>query len=140
MNLLFVCKHNRFRSKVAEALFRHHYKGDNVSTKSAGLIASLMHPYIPRNVVQILKRRGISIRDDGARRIEPFLLKWADNIIIVANDLEISMFKDRDFIHGKKVFVWPITDCSENDMRGIEWRINEIEKNVIDLVKIVNSK
>ena len=138
MNLLFVCKHNRFRSKAAEALFRHHYKGESVKTKSAGLIADIMHPYVGRNVFLVLKGKGISIRDDGAKRVDDFILKWADKIVIVADNVSPDMFRGKDFIAGKPIIFWDIPDVSENDMNGIIRRVNEIEKRVLELIKSLN--
>ena len=37
-NILFVCKYNRFRSKIAEAYFNKINKNKLVSVKSAGII------------------------------------------------------------------------------------------------------
>ena len=139
MNLLFICKHNQFRSKVAEALFRHYYKGEKVKTKSAGLITDFRFPYTGRGVMQVMRAKGISIRDDGARKLDSFLLKWADNVIIVADDVVPGMFRNKEMIQGKKVIIWPVKDVSERDIPGIERKVNEIERNIIDLVKIIDS-
>ena len=139
MNILFVCRHNRFRSKVAEAVFRHNYKGAEVKTKSAGLAVDIMHPYIARNVVLALKEKGISVRDDGAKRIDSFILKWADKIIIVADNVSPNMFKDKELIDGKQIIQWDISDTSESDFEGIKKRINKIEKLTLDLIKMVEN-
>jgi len=120
---------------VAEALFRHHYKGDSVKTKSAGLIGDIMHPYIPRNVMLVLRGKGVSVRDDGAKRIDDFILKWADKIVIVADNVSPDMFRGKDFIAGKPIILWGISDVSENDVNGIIRRVNEIEKRVLELIK-----
>ncbi len=135
MNILFVCKHNRFRSKVAEALFKHHYKGDFVRVKSAGTIVDLMHPYVARSVHTVLKEKGISVRDDGAVKLDSFLLKWADKIIIVADNVSPDMFRDKEMIGSKPVAFWPIGDTSESDAEGIRKRVNDIEWYVLELVK-----
>ena len=37
-SILFVCKYNRFRSRVAEAYFKKINKNKNISVKSAGII------------------------------------------------------------------------------------------------------
>ncbi|MEM4259496.1 MAG: low molecular weight phosphatase family protein [Candidatus Pacearchaeota archaeon] len=137
MNILFVCKHNRFRSKVAEALFRHYYKGDSVRVKSAGTIIDLMHPYVARNVHLVLRERGISIRDDGAVKLDSFLLKWADRIIIVANNVSPDMFKDKEILGNKPVSFWHIGDASESDIEGIRRRVSEIERCVVELLKML---
>ncbi len=135
MNILFVCKHNRFRSKVAEALFRHYYKKDDVKTKSAGLIVDVMKPYINRNVVLVMKDKGISMRDDGAKKIDDFILKWADKIIITADNVAPEMFKGKEFMKGKPIEFWDISDTSESDVKGIAVRVNLIERKVLDLIK-----
>lgn len=138
MNILFVCKHNRFRSKVAEALFRHHYRGESVRVKSAGLAIDIMHPYVARTVMSEMKQRGVSMRDDGAVKIDSFLLKWADRLIIVANNVSPDMFRDKEMIQGKPVTFWDIADVSESDASGIKRKVNDIELNVLALVKTLN--
>lgn len=135
MNLLFVCKHNRFRSKVAEALFRYHYKGDKIATKSAGLAIDVMHPYVSRNVLSFLRGKGISLRDEGAKKLDDFVLKWADKIVIVADNVSPDMFRGAEFIRGKPIIFWNIQDVSESDVPGIKKRINEIEKRVLELIE-----
>ncbi len=135
MNILFVCKHNRFRSKVAEALFRHHYKGEIAKVKSAGIAIDIMHPYVARAVMSEMRQRGISMRDEGAVKIDSFLLKWADRLIIVANNVSPDMFRDKEMIQGKPVTFWDIPDVSETDVQGIRKRVNDIELNVLALVK-----
>ena len=132
MNILFVCKHNRFRSKVAEAFFRHHYKGNSVKAKSAGTVLDLMNPYIARNVTRIMRDKGISMRDDGAVRIDSFILNWANKIIIVGDNVASEMFKDKD------VAFWPIGDASEEDVETISRRVDEIEKKIIEFTNSLN--
>ena len=138
MNILFICKHNRFRSKVAEALFRYHYKGDSVKAKSAGLTIDVMRPYVSRNVQSALKEKGVSIRDDGALKIDSFMLKWADRAIIVADNISPDMFRDKEMLGNKPVDFWGISDCSETDISGICKRVDEIEKKVLELIKTLN--
>ena len=138
MNLLFVCKHNRFRSKVAEALFRYYYKGDSVKTKSAGTIVDLMHPYVSRAVHSVLREKGVSIRDDGAVKLDSFMLKWADRIIIVADNISPDMFRDREMIGDKPVAFWAIRDVSETDIDGIRKKTDEIEQRILEMIKTLN--
>jgi protein-tyrosine-phosphatase len=128
MNILFVCKHNRFRSKVAEALFRHHYKGESVHVRSAGIMLDFMHPYMGRNAVHVLRNKGILLRDDGIRKMDGFLLNWADRVIIVADNVA------PEYVRNKPVIVWHIKDASEHDVNDIARRIDEIERNVLELI------
>lgn len=126
MNILFVCKHNRFRSKVAEAFFKHYYKGNSVKAKSAGTVLDLMNPYIARNVNRIMRDKSIPMRDDGAVKVDTFILNWANKIIVVGDNVASEMFKDKD------VVLWPIGDASENDVEMISRRVDEIEKKVLE--------
>jgi protein-tyrosine-phosphatase len=123
---------------VAEALFRHNYKGESVKTKSAGLAVDIMHPYIGRNVALVLRGKGVSMRDDGAKKIDDFILKWADKIVIVADNVSPDMFRGKVFIAGKPVIFWDISDVSENDVNGITRRVNEIERRVLEMIKGLN--
>src|SRR3990172_5316899 len=140
MNILFVCKHNRFRSKVAEALFRHCYKGDSVRVKSAGVIIDMMHPYVSRGAYSVLRERGISLRDDGAVALDSFLFKWADKIIIVADNVSPDMFRNKELLENKSVKIWPVQDVSETDIEGIRRKINEIEKKDGEFVNTLSVK
>jgi protein-tyrosine-phosphatase len=90
-----------------------------------------MRPYIGRNIVRIMREKGISIQDDGARKIDDFMLKWADRIIIVGDNVVPEMLRE---FKGKVIAIWLIRDISENDLPGIERRIDEIEGKVKALV------
>jgi len=48
MKILFVCKHNRFRSKVAEAFFNKLKKNKKIKAESAGLVLDKLRPYIEK--------------------------------------------------------------------------------------------
>jgi protein-tyrosine-phosphatase len=123
---------------VAEALFRHHYKGDSVRVRSAGLAIDIMHPYVARAVHDVMLGKSVSLRDDGAVKLESFLLKWADKLIIVADNVSPDMFRDREMIQGKPVTFWNISDASDSDAQGIRRRVDDIEKNVLELIKTLN--
>ncbi len=53
MNILFVCKWNRFRSKVAEALFNQLNKNSKNNAKSGGLFPG--HP-MDRQIINAGKK------------------------------------------------------------------------------------
>ena len=59
VNILFVCRYNRFRSRIAEAYFNKINKNKNVKAKSAGLIKG--SPLNPRTV-KVAKKFGLDIR------------------------------------------------------------------------------
>lgn len=126
MNILFICKHNRFRSKVAEALFKKYASKDNV--KSAGMKLDIGFPYVAPVVKEVLKEYGIKHVEDKPQLINKQLIGWAEKIIVVADDVSPDNFP-RD-----KIEVWSIQDCHQDDEEGIRFRVNDIEKRIKKIV------
>jgi protein-tyrosine-phosphatase len=115
--VLFICRHNRFRSKVAEAFFKNLDWEDEV--RSRGLVKDID---VSENVIRAMKKRGVEIEDKKSRILEKEDIGWADLIIIVADNVKLKL--------DKKVLVWKISDVSQDDIAGINKRIDEIEKRV----------
>jgi len=129
MNILFVCKGNRFRSKVAEAVFNKLNKDRRHKARSAGIIKG-------RPVASIVKKcaRKLGYTIKGSpRTIDISLLKWQDRIIIVADEIPPTIFEGIDNL-VKDIIVWKIPDSmstNENELTNI---MVKIEKKVKDLV------
>src|SRR3989338_89873 len=90
MKILFVCKHNVFRSRVAEEYFNKINKNKNIEATSMGII---MGGGPDREQIEIAQKLlGIEIikRKPMALTI-PAMLK-ADIIIVVANDIPKGLF------------------------------------------------
>lgn len=132
MNILFVCKHNRFRSKVAEALFLRYNKNKKIKVKSAGVSLDMMRPFVAQSAHDEMGKRGIRIDDDQAHSVNSEVLKWADRIVIVADNILSDGFSKN------KVEVWKIKDTSQEDLKGIKKIVDSIDRKVRDLVKKVN--
>ena len=128
MNLLFVCKFNRFRSKVAEAIFLKLNEDETVEVKSAGLLIDLMRPYVAPNVRKALEKRGYNVVNETSRRIDDYLLGWADRIVIVADNVSADLFPKG------KTEVWGIGDCDEGDEEKIGEIVGKIEVKVRSLI------
>ncbi len=128
MKLLFICKHNRFRSKVAEALFNK-YAGPMHQAKSAGVILDPLFPYVAASVKNVLRERGISMVVDEPSLVSQDLLFWAEKIIVVADNVDLSAFPP------DKTERWSIADCSQDDLSAIELRVRDIDGRVRDLLK-----
>jgi len=115
MNILFVCKYNRFRSKVAEAYFKKVNKDSNVVVKGAGLIPNYT---IDEEIFNSTRESGLEISREPLG-VDYNLVLWADKIIIVANNIPISIFdeivKPGD---GKEIIHWKIEDASPGDVDG----------------------
>ena len=132
MKILFICKHNRFRSKIAEAYFNKINK--KIKAISAGLIKGKPTPL---NTVKTAKRLGIKI-SRKTKPIEESLLESKDlkYIIITADDVPKQIFNR----FNKKLIVWKIKDASALNFKDIEKRIKEIIRKVSQLNKNLKEK
>ena len=135
MKILFICKHNKFRSKVGEAIFNKLNKNKKIIAESAGIIGS-ENP-TPDSVVEVLKEKGYRVARMDARRVDSVKIKYYDVLIIVADNVDPLFFKDS--FKGKIVW-WKITDCMDTNIDGIKKRVDEIEVKVRELVKELKDK
>ena len=122
--VLFVCKHNRFRSKVAEAFFKKYNKKPGVKAESA----AIKPDYIPvsKNVVKALKEIGINKVNRKPRKLNSKILNKADLVVVVADDV------NRKF--SKKIIVWKIKDTNQSNFSEILKITKEIKKRVLNLL------
>jgi len=118
MNILFICKYNRFRSKIAEACFNKINKNKKIKVKSAGIIQGF--PVNP-NVISIAKEFGLKI-NPHPHGISSKLLKWQDKIIVVADDVPIQILNK----YKKEIIVWKIKDTKEDNKEAIRKIIKSI--------------
>ena len=102
-NILFVCKYNIFRSKVAEAYSKK--VSANINVKSAGLIAEGIPLY--ENEKRILKENDLILSKTSTCLSKP-LLDWADTIVIIANDIPKKVLMRKD--SKRDIRVWKIRD------------------------------
>jgi protein-tyrosine-phosphatase len=118
MNILLVCKYNRFRSKIAEAFFK---KNTSHDVKSAGIIKGLP---IDDEILLCADKFGLKLSRE-IRTLDWATLNWQDMIIIVANNVPKKLFED---IHqAKDVRVWKIPDTIGIDSR-------------IEVIKLIDEK
>lgn len=152
MKILFICKHNRFRSKVAETIFNKlnknkpfleglkpgkspwgKIKTKKINAESAG-ISGHENP-TAENVIKVLKNKGYEIKNIIPRRVDFSTINNYDLLVIDADNVDPLFFKDS--FKGKIIW-WKISDCDEKDIKGIKERVDEIEEKVKGLVKEMN--
>ena len=133
MKVLFICKHNKFRSKVGEAIFNKLNKNKKIISESAGIIGS--EHKTPESVVKILKEKGYRVSRMNAKRVDSAKINNYNLLIIVADNVNPLFFKES--FKGKIIW-WKISDCIDTDIEGIKKRVDEIEKKVRELVKELN--
>ncbi len=125
--ILFVCKHNRFRSKIAEAFFNKINKNKKFRAYSAGVFKGFP---VHNNVISVGKKLGIYI-NKKTKGLSERLVKDMDTIIIVADDIPTSLFKNKT----KKIIKWKIPDANQADKNRILFISNKIKNKVKNLVK-----
>ncbi|MCH7568197.1 MAG: hypothetical protein IIA87_02135 [Nanoarchaeota archaeon] len=127
--ILFVCRYNRFRSVIAEALFKKLNKNKNIKVKSAGIIKGSP---IGINVRYLAKEFKLKIKKYPQGLTSP-LMKWQNVTIIVGNDIHPSLF-DKNKKFGKQVIIWKIPDAKTNNIKEIIEIANLIEKKIKEFV------
>jgi len=151
VNILFICKHNRFRSKIAEAFFNKYINKLNDAkinkdkkeknkikkhkARSRGVIKDID---VAENVIRVSKEKGIKLSSKKSVKLAKEDIKWANVIIIVANNVNInSVCLNKEDLKGKKIIKWKISDINQGDYEGILKRAEAIEKRIKKLVSIL---
>lgn len=125
--ILFVCKYNLFRSKIAELYFNKLNRNKKIKAMSAGLIK--LDKRLPKNDPSyfIAKRFGFNL-NALPKTIDKKILKEQDLIIIVANDLSKSFISNENL--DSKLIFWDIPDETKKDETNIISIINKIKEHV----------
>ena len=124
MNILFICKHNRFRSKIAESIFNKLNKNWSNESKSAGIIPG-SYP-LDKTEVQAAKELDIKL-ERKPRVIEEELLKWSNILIVVADDVPKETCSKYEK-EGRKIEFWDVEDLKVDDKekaKGIILKIKD---------------
>jgi len=136
MNILFVCKWNRFRSNSAEAIFNTLNKNPKHKAKSAGLFPGVP---VTKDIISAGKKIGVKITKKQ-QGITHKLMMWSDIIIIVANDIPPSIFVQLKKNDGKKIVVWKIRDVVGKNVDKRANALKKIKNNVEILLKNLDKK
>ncbi|HOF44014.1 MAG: Protein ArsC [Candidatus Diapherotrites archaeon ADurb.Bin253] len=135
MNILFVCKYNRFRSRVAEAYFNQINTKKNIKAFSRGVIRG-DYP-LNRTEVAISKKCGLDI-SGKPKGLEIELLKKIDLIVIVADNVPKEVFYTT---FKGRIIHWRIRDIEHGDGKDlIERKVKRIMAKVRKLLKILDKE
>ena len=132
MNILFVCKYNRFRSQIAESYFRKINKNKSIKADSAGMIRG-DYP-LDRLQVSIAGRLGVKIGGKRPKAFDTNLLRRQDIIIIAADNVPKSIFKYKGR-YIQRIIEWKIPDEENGIIRNNERIIRMVKEKVEDLVR-----
>jgi len=130
MKILFVCKYNRFRSKVAEAYFNKVNPNKFLKTDGAGIFGG----WSPLDKLQVKIAKKYGIKMEGRPESLSFAkVRDADLIIVVADDVPRSIFKST-FMGDKRVIHWKIKDVKRNASKA-----ERTEKSIVQIIKKVDT-
>lgn len=126
MRILFVCKHNVFRSRIAE----EYAKKRGMNASSAGLIKTKLLP--DQIQLKVAKEFGLEIKENS-KPISIELLQKQDKVILVASDVPVKIFRHPLYGLKGKISVWKIKDVNQKTMKKdsrkiIKQIINKIDK------------
>ncbi len=133
MKLLFICKYNAFRSRVAEEYLKKINKNGHISVKSRGIILGGNSDPQQRGISKKLLGVNIAKRKPMIMSIND--MKEADRIIVVANDVPKIIFNYSNAPIMKKVIIWRIKDEQRRNRKNIKRIILLIKKKVDKLNK-----
>ncbi|MCK5043936.1 hypothetical protein KAR52_02970 [Candidatus Pacearchaeota archaeon] len=130
-NIIFVCKYNAFRSKVAEIYFNQINKNKEIKAVSRGFISGGTADKMQKKVAE---RLGVKIKGKFNSVDLKEMIK-TDLIIVVANDIPKIMFNYWLKPLQRKAFAWKIQDEQKKNEKNIEKIVKDIKKKVETLVK-----
>jgi len=128
-NILFVCKHNVFRSRIAEIFFNKFNKNKNYIARSAGLIPG---KNLVNSQVEVAKKLGLDL-NGKPQPITLDLLRNTDLMVVVADDVPPKIFDNKKY--GRTEYVWKITDDKTGSPEEIYNIIKKIEKKIKSFVE-----
>lgn len=134
MNLLFVCRYNCFRSRVAEAIFNNINKNKKIHVKSAGYAIAAVDCILDR-AAQVLDEMKIPYDSSQlAVQLNDIMIDWADKIVIMANDVPLEEFPENKTI---RINVPDAYHSIEKTRETIQVIKKEVEKISVDLNKVI---
>ncbi|MEI8378427.1 MAG: low molecular weight phosphatase family protein [bacterium] len=96
MKIVFLCRRNRFRSQIAEAIFNHFVKdgsfaisaGLDTLPEELGVVFSEYKNGKVKNTIEAMKNHGIDISKKYAKKVTPEMLVDVDKIIFLTDNKE----------------------------------------------------
>ncbi|MFA5070857.1 MAG: hypothetical protein WC511_00620 [Candidatus Pacearchaeota archaeon] len=133
MKILFICKHNVFRSRIAEEYFKKINRNKKIEVISRGIVMGGHSDKEQRGIPK--KLLGIDIDNRTPIPLKKQDLESSDLIIVVANDIPRRIFDYQSMYIQDKVFIWKIKDEQLQNKKNIKRTTLEIKKRVDKLVR-----
>jgi protein-tyrosine-phosphatase len=138
MKILFICKHNVFRSRIAEEYFKKINRNKKIEVISRGIVMGGHSDKEQRGISKQLLGIDIDNRTPISLKLQD--LENSDMIIVVANDIPRRIFDYQKMYIQNKVFIWKVKDEQLKNKKNIKRTTLEIKKRVDKLVRRLNGK
>ncbi len=135
--IIFVCKHNVFRSRIAEEYFKKINKNPNVEAVSRGLVMGGNSDAEQREISK--KLLNVDIAKRGPIPLNFGEMARADSIFVVANDIPGIIFDYQKIKIQAKVIIWKIPDEQRRNKKNITRIVLMIKRKVEELNKNLKS-
>ena len=129
MNILFVCKWNCFRSKTAEAILKKLDVESRYTVKSAGIFPG----HVTDDIIEAGSHLGLDLSAEP-KGLSHDLAKWADTIIIVANDVPREIFEVFEKENELTLLKWSFHDVNGTTVSKREVLMKEIEAKIKEFI------
>ena len=137
MKLIFICKHNVFRSRVAEEYFKKINGNPRIKVTSGGLIMGGNSDMMQRGVSRSLL--GVDIATKGPKPLILPEMRKADMITVVADDVPKIIFNYQKKLEPK-IVIWKIKDEQIMRRKNVIRAVSLIKKKVESLVKDLENR
>ncbi len=138
MKILFICKYNAFRSRVAEEYFKKINKNSKIDAISRGIIIGGDSDQLQKDIAKDILDADISKRSPFPLNVND--LKESDLIIVVADDIPKIIFNYQLLPIREKVVIWKIKDEQKGNKENIKKIVLTIKKRVDELNKKLERK
>lgn len=139
MKIMFICRHNVFRSRIAEEYLK---QISNHEVVSAGIFPN--NWILIKEQIDVPLQYGIDLSINKSKPIRLEELYEQDYIIIIADDVSLELFNDNRYSLKGKVIKWNIKDVETTPRNGNNSyilksdNIEEIVLNIMSKVKKFN--
>jgi protein-tyrosine-phosphatase len=133
MKLLFVCKYNAFRSRVAEEYFNKVKTNKKTKAISRGIIMGEDSDSVQREISKSLLGINIDKRKPLPLTIQD--MKDADLVFVVADDIPRIVFNYPLPLIQRGLKIWKIKDEQAMNEKNIRNIVLKIKRKVDDLFK-----
>jgi len=138
MKILFICKYNAFRSRVAEEYFKKINQNKEIKVISRGLIMDGKADEEQRKIAKELLDIDILGKEPEPLNLDDLIN--SDRIIIAADDVPAIMFNYSLVSLKRKISFWKIKDEQKKNKKNIRKTILLIKNKVDKLNRELEKK